>query len=65
MEPMASNDISLIEQTWTCHEVVVQHADASFECAGGECELDVRVHRFVVACAEVDCPDCRGVLLAA
>jgi hypothetical protein len=40
-----------------CHEVVVQHLDGSFECAGGRCTVDVRVHRFVVRCAEVDCAD--------
>lgn len=41
-----------------CHEVVLQHLDGTFECAGGACEVDVRVHRFVVACAEVDCAEC-------
>jgi hypothetical protein len=65
MECMARTRITLIDETSTCHEVVVQHGDGSFECAGGTCEVDLRVHRFVVACTEVDCPECDGVPLAA
>ena len=46
------------QRTLHCQEVVLQHADGTFECAGGGCRVDVRVHRFVVTCAEVDCADC-------
>jgi hypothetical protein len=62
---MRRTHITLIEETIDCHEVVVQHGDGSLECAGGECTVDLKVHRFVVDCADVDCPDCDGVRLVA
>jgi hypothetical protein len=62
---MRRTEITIIEAELECHEVAAQHADGSLECAGGECAVDVRVHRFVIDCAEVDCPECEGVRLAA
>lgn len=49
---------SLDERLAHCHEVVVQHVDGHLECAAEHCCVDVRVHRFVVACADLDCTDC-------
>jgi hypothetical protein len=66
---MARTHITLIDPlepaSLECLEVVVQHDDGSFECAGGECAVDLKVHRFVVDCAEVECPDCEAAVLAA
>jgi hypothetical protein len=62
---MARTQITTVQLQLECHEVAAQHADGSLECAGGECEVDVRVHRFVIDCAEVDCPECGGARLAA
>lgn len=41
-----------------CHEVAVEHVDGRVTCAEEHCTVDVRVHRFVVVCAEVGCADC-------
>ncbi|OWY59505.1 hypothetical protein B7486_74210, partial [cyanobacterium TDX16] len=62
---MRSTHITLLDASLDCHEVVVQHTDGSFECAGGECTVDLKVHRFVVDCRDVDCADCETAAVAA
>jgi hypothetical protein len=54
---------SLDERLAHCHEIVVQHVDGRLECAAEHCRIDVRVHRFVVTCTEVDCPECDAPLV--
>lgn len=65
MEPMSSTNVRHQIHALACTEVVVQHGDGSWECAGGRCEVDLRVHRFVVACTEVECHECEGAAAAA
>jgi hypothetical protein len=42
-----------------CHDVLIVHADGSYECSGdGECSGWVETHSWVVTCAELSPDGC-------